>query len=153
MAYITATELANFVSLNAVSDLPDSTESDRRTQAIDFAQGEVDGYLSAVVSTPIASPNSLVKLLTCKIAFRYVLAAFAYISQQERELAQQLYDEAIATLEKIAAGDLPIGDSSSVPVGSRWAHNGADLRKIQTITNPSGTGTANRYTFSQDEND
>src|SRR5690242_615555 len=75
-------------------------------RALDDASAEVDGYLGARFAMPLSDPPSVLNRLTTDIAM--------YRIQSLRPLhdladARKRYDDAIAMLTRVAAGELTLG--------------------------------------------
>ncbi|MBF0546224.1 MAG: DUF1320 domain-containing protein [Candidatus Riflebacteria bacterium] len=110
------TELAE---LTANSTTIDDTVLAR---AMSGAEAEINGYLLAKYSLPLASPPDILKELNCDIA-RYKL----YRKVPAPERIKDTYDEAVKTLEKISKGVISLGITSAqtpvAPVGGPQIEN------------------------------
>ena len=79
------------------------------TQALADASAEIDGYIEGRFALPLADPPAVLNRLTTDIAM--------YRLQSLRPLhdladARQRYEDAIAMLSKVAAGELTLGLSA-----------------------------------------
>lgn len=75
-------------------------------QALDDASAEIDGYLGGRFTLPITDPPSVLNRLTVDVAM-YRLQALRPL--HDIADARQRYDDAVAMLTKVAAGELTLG--------------------------------------------
>lgn len=84
-------------------------------RALADSDAEIDGYVSARYATPLSPPPALIVQLACAIA-RFRLWADTATSR-----VRQDYEDAIARLKAISAGDMalpgatPAGSDSAIP--------------------------------------
>jgi phage gp36-like protein len=75
-------------------------------QALDDASAEIDGYLGARFVLPLADPPSVLARLACDIAMYRVQSLRPIHDLAD---ARKRYDDAIAMLTRVAAGELTLG--------------------------------------------
>ncbi|MFZ0888156.1 MAG: DUF1320 domain-containing protein [Candidatus Binataceae bacterium] len=93
---------------------------------LDDASAEIDGYIEARFSLPLAQVPAALNLLTCEIAM-YKLQALRPL--HDIEDARKRYEDAIRKLEKVAKGELTLGLS---PAGIQ-----PDVaQKVETVEGP-----------------
>lgn len=79
------------------------------TQALADASAEIDGYLEGRFSLPLTDPPAVLNRLTTDIAM-YRMQSLRPL--HDLEDARQRYEDAVAMLAKVAAGDLTLGLSA-----------------------------------------
>lgn len=107
MAYAALSDLelrygADEVLRLADRDSDDSHDTGVIDAALDDASSEIDGFLSVRYSLPLAEVPGMLVRICCDIA-RYRLW-----SDDATEQIRQRYEEAIATLEKLASGTMAL---------------------------------------------
>ena len=75
-------------------------------QALTDASSEIDTYLEARFALPLSDPPAVLNRLACDIAM-YRLQSLRPL--HDLEDARRRYDDAIAMLSKVAAGELTLG--------------------------------------------
>jgi phage gp36-like protein len=93
-----------------------TVNTDSLTQALDDASAEIDSYLEARFALPLADPPQVLNRLASDIAM-YRLQALRPL--HDLADARRRYDDAIAMLTKVSAGDLTLGlaaDNAEPPV-------------------------------------
>jgi phage gp36-like protein len=75
-------------------------------QALDDASAEIDSYLGARFVLPLADPPSVLARLACDIAMYRVQSLRPIHDLAD---ARKRYDDAIAMLTRVAAGELTLG--------------------------------------------
>ncbi len=75
-------------------------------QALDDASAEIDGYLGARFALPLSDPPAVLNRLTADIAI-YRLQALRPL--HDLSDARRRYDDAVAMLARVAAGELTLG--------------------------------------------
>jgi phage gp36-like protein len=78
-------------------------------QALDDASAEIDGYLGARFALPLSDPPTVLNRLTADIAV-YRLQALRPL--HDLADARRRYDDAVAMLGRVAAGELTLGIAS-----------------------------------------
>ena len=87
-------------------------------QGLNDASVEIDSYLEARFALPLGDPPAVLNRLACDIAM-YRLQALRPL--HDLEDARQRYDDALAMLGKVAAGELTLGlsaDGEEPPIQS-----------------------------------
>ena len=120
MTYILQSDIeASGVSTAQLVQLTDDektgeVDTDKVTKAIEDAESEVNGYVGKRYSVPIAPPiPNLVQKLSTDIAVWNLWRR----RQRAPENVRQAYEDAIKTLEKIAAGEIVL-DVEALPPAS-----------------------------------
>ncbi|HEY6394494.1 MAG TPA: DUF1320 domain-containing protein [Candidatus Binataceae bacterium] len=94
-------------------------------QAIDDASAEIDGYLEGRFSLPLGDPPAVLNRVSTDIAM-YRLQVLRPL--HDLEDARKRYDDAVAMLAKVAAGELTLGlaaDNQEPPTArAAEAHRG-----------------------------
>lgn len=107
--YITSALLTERVGSTLLDQLINITDSTAKAAAIASvikeAEGEVDGYLSVVYSTPVPS-NGLIESLCLDIAERILYKRSSFPSIPEK--IKDSYERASSLLEKVATGKMAI---------------------------------------------
>jgi phage gp36-like protein len=88
------------------------------TQALADASAEIDGYIEGRFTLPLADPPAVLNRLTTDIAM-YRLQTLRPL--HDLEDARKRYDDAVAMLTKVAAGELTLGlsaDGNEPPVAT-----------------------------------
>lgn len=115
MSYATAQDVINrypnrdLVQLTNEDPTATTVNETPITQALDDASAEIDGYIEGRFTLPLLDPPAVLNRLTTDIAM--------YRLQSLRPLhdladARQRYEDAIAMLSKVAAGELTLGLSA-----------------------------------------
>lgn len=90
-------------------------------QALDDASAEIDGYLGARFTLPLSAPPEVLNRLAADVAI-YRLQALRPL--HDLTDARRRYDDAIAMLTKVAAGELTLGIAAGQ--GETQIANGAE---------------------------
>ena len=112
MIYATATDLTNrypnrdLVQLTNEDPTATTVNDAPLTQALADASAEIDGYIEGRFTLPLTDPPVVLNRLTTDIAM-YRLQALRPL--HDLADARQRYEDAIAMLTKVAAGELTLG--------------------------------------------
>lgn len=130
MAYSTRAQIDSAITATKVVELCDDEGSGpgnvlisgRVTEAIRKADGEIDGYIQARYSVPVASPEgSLTNVISISLT-SYYLYQRRYGSFGLPEAVKEEYERRIKQLEKINHGTLDLGQepppASSTKIGA-----------------------------------
>ncbi|MGC1192665.1 MAG: DUF1320 domain-containing protein [Candidatus Binatus sp.] len=115
MSYATAQDMINrypnrdLVQLTNEDPTATTINDTPITQALADASAEIDGYLEGRFSLPLTDPPAVLNRLTTDIAM-YRMQSLRPL--HDLEDARQRYEDAVAMLAKVAAGDLTLGLSA-----------------------------------------
>ncbi|WP_163266459.1 gp436 family protein [Chelativorans alearense] len=119
MAYCTLQELIERYSERMLIDISDrgdaptgTIDGDLITRAIADADALIDGYLAARYRLPLASVPHLVRDLSLRVSIYY---AHAHVAEEK---IKRDYEEALATLKRIAQGLIKLDIDGVEPPGS-----------------------------------
>lgn len=144
MAYTTKTLIENRIGENLVSQLSGG-DDDVVNQAITEAGQEIDGYIQAHYSVPLASPTpSMVKGIATDLAIFYL---YGYRSQSFDipEHVQERYRDRERQLEKLNRGILDLGVEPPPAKSGRVVATSEGPDKLATATIGSTPGTLRDY--------
>lgn len=115
MTYASQTDLQERFGLPELLHLTDeansgSVDSVQVNRALEDADAEINGWLAARYSLPLASPPALLKRLACDMA-RYHL-----YSDRVTDAVRQRYEDAGKLLKALSLGQVQLGDSATLPV-------------------------------------
>lgn len=150
MAYWTQAEFEDFVSLNAVSDLPSDDLADIIVSLQTDADGEVNGYLETRFPTlPLPSPPDIIVLYSKKIAFYYLMLKYANATEEDEKTAREFYEDTILALGLINNGTITLVATGTAQ--TRVVSNAANIPKRHTLTEGEGKGTDNIFLYGPEE--
>ncbi|MGB0060226.1 gp436 family protein [Candidatus Binatus sp.] len=115
MSYATAQDMINrypnrdLVQLTNEDPTATTINDTPITQALADASAEIDGYLDGRFTLPLTDPPAVLNRLTTDIAM-YRMQSLRPL--HDLEDARQRYEDAVAMLAKVAAGDLTLGLSA-----------------------------------------
>jgi phage gp36-like protein len=117
MAYATHDDLVDqygdaFVVLSFDKDLDGAVDTDVETKALDDATAEIDSYIAARFSLPLASPVPEILTRICGDIAIYRGSGEAGTVTDEKRLR---YEDAVKWLDKLAAGTVGLGSSVAEP--------------------------------------
>lgn len=111
MSYSVQADLLAQISNEQMLQLTDDAElgsinTDRINEAIAAADAEIDGYLANKYAVPVAAP---VPALVKKLSIDFTVYNLWRRRQKVPEDVRKAYEDALAMLGKIAAGEISIG--------------------------------------------
>lgn len=112
MSYATAQDVINrypnrdLVQLTNEDPTATTVNSTPITQALTDASAEIDGYIEGRFTLPLADPPAVLNRLATDIAM-YRMQSLRPL--HDLEDARKRYDDAVAVLSKVAAGELTLG--------------------------------------------
>ena len=115
MSYATAQDMINrypnrdLVQLTNEDPTATTINNAPITQALADASAEIDGYIEGRFTLPLADPPAVLNRLTTDIAM-YRMQSLRPL--HDLEDARKRYEDAVAMLVKVAAGDLTLGLSA-----------------------------------------
>ena len=115
MSYATAQDMVNrypsrdLVQLTNEDPTATTVNTTPITQALADASAEIDGYIEGRFTLPLADPPAVLNRLTTDIAM-YRMQSLRPL--HDLEDARKRYEDAVAMLAKVAAGELTLGLSS-----------------------------------------
>lgn len=115
MSYATAQDVINrypnrdLVQLTNEDPTATTVNDAPITQALADASAEIDGYIEGRFTLPLADPPAVLNRLTTDIAM-YRLQSLRPL--HDLEDARKRYEDAVAMLTKVAAGELTLGLSA-----------------------------------------
>ena len=124
MSYATAQDVINrypnrdLVQLTNEDPTATTVNTTPITQALTDASAEIDGYIEGRFTLPLADPPAVLNRLATDIAM-YRLQSLRPL--HDLEDARKRYDDAVAMLSKVAAGELTLGlaaDGKEPPVAA-----------------------------------
>ena len=124
MSYATAQDVINrypnrdLVQLTNEDPTATTVNTVPITQALADASAEIDGYIEGRFTLPLADPPAVLNRLTTDIAM-YRLQTLRPL--HDLEDARRRYDDAVAMLTKVAAGEITLGlstDGQEPPVAT-----------------------------------
>ena len=115
MSYATAQDVINrypnrdLVQLTNEDPTATTVNTTPITQALGDASAEIDGYIEGRFTLPLADPPAVLNRLATDIAM-YRMQSLRPL--HDLEDARKRYEDAVAMLEKVAAGELTLGLSA-----------------------------------------
>ncbi|HBD18677.1 MAG TPA: DUF1320 domain-containing protein [Arenimonas sp.] len=131
MAYATAQELSDRVGSDALAAVSDRDgdaviEDEAVTHALDDASADIDSYLAARYTLPLAAAPAAVKRVCIDIAMYHLSG------NRTTEEVEKRYKNAIAWLRDIAKGVATLGDSPAAPSGGGASFAGGERLMTRT---------------------
>ena len=125
MSYATAQDVINrypnrdLVQLTNEDPTATTVNTTPITQALDDASAEIDGYIEGRFTLPLNDPPAVLNRLATDIAM-YRMQSLRPL--HDLEDARKRYEDAVAMLEKVAAGELTLGlsvDGKEPPIAGQ----------------------------------
>jgi phage gp36-like protein len=153
MAYSTQAQIESAITAERVLELVDDEDTGaetaltiaRITECIRTADGEIDGYIQARYSVPVAAPvGSMVNVISIALAIYYLhrrrMGAFGI-----PEAIADDYLMRVKQLEKINNGRLDLGTEPPPTNSSKVGATSSGPTKLFTSRSSSGTGTMGEF--------
>jgi len=153
VAYCTQDQIESAITAEKVLELTDdegtgsetATTIARITEAIRKGDGEIDGYVRARYSVPVASPyGSMTNVIAISLAI-YYLHQRRYGSFGLTEAVKEEYDRRVKQLEKINGGTLDLGVEPTPASSAKMAANEAGPTRLFTSKTSTSDGTMGEF--------
>jgi phage gp36-like protein len=127
MAYCTQTDVQKLIPTQELAELTTETgnipDASVVSEAIAKADAEIDSYLGVIYTVPLGSPPVRIRALSEDISIYYLYLRRSTVP----EARQKAYDDAIAFLKLIAAGQV------SLPAATSPTSQGVQLTSAASV--------------------